>query len=245
MKKYFLVIFFTVAIFSLAVLFLPIFENMTMHALAIRALNRTRYALMPIGKADVFLPVKFDKQDHALSCEAAALKMLLTYKNISVDESEIIKKIGVDPTPKFSKSGKLIWGDPQKGFVGNIDGKMLVDGYGVYWEPIARVANDYHKAGFFENWTVADLVHELKNDNPVIVWIYLGSGKPTSWQTPENKLVRAVFYEHTFVINGFKGRADNPEGFFAIDPIYGQIYLSKSNLLKKWSTFNSSGVIVY
>ena len=33
-------------------------------------------------EAHVFIPVKFDKQDHALSCEVATLKMVLSNKGI-------------------------------------------------------------------------------------------------------------------------------------------------------------------
>ncbi len=215
-------------------------------AAVLRGVSRLTYAVQSQPKADIILPVQFDKQDQSLSCEAATLKMALAYRGKKVSEKELLKKIGFDFTPKSISNGKTIWGDPQKGFVGKVDGKMLVNGYGVYWHPIAAAANAYNQyAVAFENGEITDLTRELQAGNPIIVWGYLGSGKPASWETPQGKFIRAVSYEHTFVVRGFAGSPEDPLGFFVIDPIYGYVYFSKEIFLKKWDAFSRSGVIVY
>src|SRR5204862_750243 len=83
--------------------------------------------------ADQVLNLKFHKQEHSLSCEAATLKMVLDFYGMNVSESDIISKMPADPTPRSNDA----WGEPNIGFVGNIDGKMMVDGYGIYWGPLA------------------------------------------------------------------------------------------------------------
>jgi hypothetical protein len=75
-------------------------------------------------KPTVLLPALFHKQEHALSCEAATLKMALSVFGADVSESEILKYLPYDKTPK--KNG--VWGDPNKGFVGKVDGVGFVDG---------------------------------------------------------------------------------------------------------------------
>ena len=211
----------------------------------IRTSQRARLVFAKLPTADIFLPVKFDKQDHALSCEVATLKMALAYKGIQVSEAELIRKLGVDPTVKRSENGQLVWGNPQKAFVGNIDGRMPATGYGVYWEPIERVGSDYRPTRSLQGASVATIAQELQLGNPVIIWGYLGSGKPFSWKTPDNETIHAVYYEHTFIVNGLKGSVEKPEGFFVIDPVYGQRYWSLATFTKQWRSFGNSGVVVY
>ncbi len=85
------------------------------------------------------LAVPFHRQEHRLSCEAAALYMALQYRGVSVTENQIISRVGFDPTPK--KNG--VWGDPNVAFVGDINGSQPGTGYGVYAAPIAKVAAAY------------------------------------------------------------------------------------------------------
>lgn len=247
MKKYVLpAIFLSVAILVAAFFIFARLNGSGFQAAVLRGVTMVKVALVSKPAPTVLLPVEFDKQDHALSCEIATLKMVLKYRGVAEDEETLIQKIGFDPTPKTKdKKGNLIWGDPEKAFVGDIDGKMLVDGYGVYWLPIENVARDYRDAISFEGWDEKKLANEISHGNPVIIWGFLGSGKPASWRTVDGKQISTVYYEHTFVVHGFSGDAENPTGYFLIDPIYGEIYQSKQAFLKKWDAFGRSGVIVY
>lgn len=196
-------------------------------------------------EADVLLPIKFDKQDHALSCEVADLKMVLAYRGITVSEGQLLSEVGVDPTQKQDQNGQITWGDPNKAFVGNVDGKMLQDGYGVYWSPITIVANKYRPARIIANGTATDVASFLAQGNPVIAWSYLGSGKSYQWQTPAGKIITGIYSEHPVVVRGFKGSEDAPQGFFVIDPLYGYKYLTTSDFMAHWSVFDHSGVVIY
>ncbi len=180
-------------------------------------------------------------QKHALSCEAASLRMALAYKGKMVTEATLLSQIGVDST---AHNG-TIWGDPQEKFVGNVDGRQMVDGYGVHWLPIARVASEYGRAESFEGWSIDKLTEQINNGNPVIIWVFSNKGISTTWYTPSGKVINAVRDEHTVVVSGYVGDPGNPTQLIVNDPLIGQVYWSRSWFDKKWNIFNRSGVVVY
>lgn len=220
----------------------------SLRASVVRVAERVEaYVEQGPGGANVMIPIVFDAQDHALSCEVATLKMVLAYRGVQVQESELIKRVGFDRTPHTYQGGRELWGDPSKAFVGNIDGRMMDDGYGVYWQPIERVAKLYRKeAQGFERRTDWHLVQELQEGNPIIVWGCLGACQRRVWYAPgnENK-VFGVSYEHTFIVNGFSGNPDAPDGFWLVDPIYGQRYMERNAFIAMWDSLDRSGVVVY
>ncbi len=111
-------------------------------------------------------------QEYALSCEAAALRMALAYRGVSVSEDELLTKLGTDPT---NKNGS-VWGNPYVGFVGNVRGKQMTRGYGVYWEPITRVARSYRHAESFTGGNISKLTEMVQRQHPVIIWGYVKNG---------------------------------------------------------------------
>lgn len=187
------------------------------------------------------LPIQFYKQEHSLSCEAAVLRMVLNYHGVDVSESEVLANMPFDPT---LRSGN-VWGDPNLGFVGDIDGKMGVDGYGIYWGPLAITASHWRESRIIKNGTTADLVDNIVAGRPIIIWGYLGRGMPISWITPEGKKINAIDGEHTFIVYGYDGSADNPNGFMLMDPIFGPKYVETDQLLINWDAFGRMGVVVY
>lgn len=180
-------------------------------------------------------------QKYALSCEVATLRMVLAYRGITVTEDQLLDTVGVDPT---QHTGSL-WGNPYVGFVGSVRGKQFLNGYGVYWEPIARAANSYRYSIPFENWTLTKLTGSIQRSNPVIVWISIRGKEPTVWKTPAGDTIRAVPDEHTVVVIGFVGTADNPTHFIVNDPLTGEVYWTKESFEKKWKSFGNSGVVVF
>ena len=229
-------------IFVLSVIFSLVF------AVSTEALVNKRTALGVSGNIfptpTVFLPIVFDKQDRSLSCEVAALKMALAYHGVRVQESTLLKKVGFDTTAKKVVNGQKIWGDPNKGFVGDIDGKMPATGYGVYSDPITRAGKLYRPTYSIASWDLRSLSYELDQGNPIIAWIYIGKGTADSWKTPEGKRIQAVYNEHTVVVNGYTGSSEAPTGFHVIDTLYGPQYYSAADFLKRWRTLGRTGVVV-
>src|SRR5437763_16221757 len=89
------------------------------------------------------LDIPWSHQQHNLSCEAAALRMALSYYKISAGETTLIGLLTRDSRPaRFDTRGNhAIWGDHASGFVGNPDGRTEhYKRYGVFYQPVAPAA---------------------------------------------------------------------------------------------------------
>lgn len=166
--------------------------------------------------------------------------MTLNYKGVATSENDIMAIVGFDPTPRSNN----IWGDPNQTFVGSITGKQNSTGYGVHWGPIARAANHYRSSEAFSGWSASDLAREIQSGNPVIIWGTFGNARPDSWTTPQGKRINAWYGEHTRVVIGFRGPADNPTGFILNDPLAGRLNWTDNQLSGNWGRFSNSGVAV-
>jgi uncharacterized protein YvpB len=188
------------------------------------------------------LKIALDWQDHNLSCEAASLKMALAGKGVFLSEEQIMEKIDYDLT---SRKGD-IWGDPYQKYVGNIDGKICKTGFGVFWEPVAKAAQNWREAEAFSGWTIEDLIQEIADGNPVVFWGVLPTGtlNDCSWHTPEGKFILAFKETHVRLAVGFIGPQNNPSQIIINDPLSGRLYWSTSYFFQNWSVFNRSGVVV-
>lgn len=193
--------------------------------------------------ADVKLDVPYHKQEHALSCEVAVLKMALDYYGIGPSENELIGQLNFDT--KESRTKTNIWGDPDLGFVGNIDGRIPNGGYGVYEDPIVALASKYREAKKLTGASLSDILKEVSSNHPVIIWGTSASGRDISWETKTGKKIKAVYGEHTRLLIGFSGTVDNPTSVILHDPIYGTISMSIKKFLKNWATLDNKAVVVY
>lgn len=186
------------------------------------------------------IPVPFFYQARALSCEAAALRMALAAKGQFVAEETLIQAVGFDPTPHTDG----IWGDPHEAFVGDVDGEQMSTGYGVYWNPIARAGNAWRSSQAFSGWTLNQVLSEIDQGNPVIVWGYYGTGQGTTWLTPSGKEIYAIKGEHTRVVTGYVGPKDNPQWILVHDPLSGSGRWRPSAFVANWQSLGRSGVVV-
>lgn len=153
------------------------------------------------------LDVPLHQQEHALSCEAAALEMALGTLGHQVTEDELLAGLARDPTPRTVKAdGRVQWGDPDVGFVGRFDGVFARDGYGVYQAPIAALARDEGFEGStpLSDAEPGDLYDAVRDGYPVVVWMpYRGQVKGRgAWTTPAGKPIDYVVTEHAVVLAG-------------------------------------------
>jgi uncharacterized protein YvpB len=193
-----------------------------------------------VNAQQVRLPATFHRQEHALSCEVATLKMALGVLNINVPESELIANLPFDTTAKR----RGVWGDPNQGFVGNINGRMLIDGYGVYWNPLAALGNKYATTSIMQHGSPSQLAHTLAAGNPVIIWGYYGPRAVHGWRTPTGQSIHAVSGQHTRLVYGFDGPAAAPTHFYLLDPLSGPLTWSTAELMHNWSSLQHMGVVV-
>lgn len=193
-----------------------------------------------VSAQQVSVPATFHRQEHALSCEVATLKMALGVHGLNITESELIAKLPFDATPK---SGG-VWGDPNQGFVGDIDGRMLIDGYGVYWDPIAALGDRYASASVLQHGSPQQLARAIAAGNSVIIWGYYGERAVYGWQTPAGQPIHAMGGQHTRLVYGFDGPLDAPTRFYLLDPLSGRLSWSTTELMRNWSSLHHMGVVV-
>lgn len=160
------------------------------------------------------------KQVFRNNCETAALSMLLVWDRIRVDQvalqRDLVRSGPLDPYT--SSAGLLVWGDPDKGYVGRAEGGGVAGGFGVYQGPIRRLAA---KRGArlvdLSRVPPAKIYARLARGVPVMVWIGLSDGPYRRWVTPAGKQISANFGEHTVVLTGIRG------GNVAVnDPLVGR-----------------------
>jgi uncharacterized protein YvpB len=189
----------------------------------------------------VKLTIPYHKQEYTLSCEIAALKMALGGVSAHVSEAELITKLPFDRTPKRGGT----WGDPYTAFVGNINGRMMITGYGVYWEPIARLGLRYRRTETLHNAELQDITKHIDAGRPVIIWGFYGGGHKEQWRTPGGRAITGVHGEHARVVVGYTGETANPDNFILYDPIYGELHWNWNQLWENWSALERGGVAVY
>jgi uncharacterized protein YvpB len=141
-------------------------------------------------------------------CEVTSLSMLLQHAGIDVGKMELAKKIKKDPTPYKNKNGVYYYGNPNKGFVGDIYtfDKM---GYGVYHGPVTELAEEYlpGKIEDMSGGSFEKVLSKVKKGKPV--WIIINSkfkalseSEFKTWNTPDGQ-VKITWKEHSVVITGF------------------------------------------
>ncbi|MBD3251446.1 hypothetical protein GF380_03250 [Candidatus Uhrbacteria bacterium] len=196
----------------------------------------------PNARAFLF-HVPFHRQEHALSCEVASLRTALLGVGVDVPEWELWLGLPKDYTSKRYTDKGIVWGDPSKGFVGNVDGRMPSTGYGVFIEPLTVLANDYTSTTRIRVDDPKAIDTALSKGHPVITWSALGDYPSIrEWKTPEGKQIQAPIYEHTIVIVGYRGSADWIEGLYVIDPLNSIRYETWKEFQMRTAYFDHVGL---
>ena len=133
--------------------------------------------------------------------------MLLAARGVRVEQlmlqAELARNGPLDPT---WRNGQKIWGDPSVGFVGRARGGGTSGGYGVYQWPLAALARRHGAALRNLSGSVPRVYRSLAAGRPVLAWVALSSGPYATWQSPQGRLIRANFGEHTVVLTALAGR---------------------------------------
>jgi uncharacterized protein YvpB len=153
------------------------------------------------------LAIPLYRQQHALTCEAASLRMAVAALGVDVDESDILDRLARDPTPRqVLDDGTIVWGDPDVGSVGTFDGVFARDGYGVYDGPICDVALALGLVGssHTQGADPRNLYAAVQQRLPVLAWVPYGltvKGRG-EWLLPTGTPVPYVVTEHCVVLAG-------------------------------------------
>ncbi len=177
---------------------------------------------------NIHLDVPYFAQTEMFTCNIAALRMLLSYRNIFVSETDLKKNVG--------SSGSRGNGNPHLGYTSS---------YGTYWEPIGKIAGSYREFKIFDHPDLVVILNEVASANPVMIWGQNGWSDPheLSWTTPDGEKIYAINGMHSYVVTGFDGPVHNPEYIYVNDPWRGQYKLDTQEFLRRWSFFNMALVV--
>ncbi len=155
-------------------------------------------------------------------CEVTSLAMLLESAGTSTDKMALAKEIKRDPSPYVIKNGKVYFGNPHKGFVGDMYdfGKP---GLGVYHEPIMELGEKYlpRRIVNLTGEAFEELKIPLSDGRPV--WVIINAEYrelPDSyfetWETDSGP-VKITKKEHSVLITGY-----DQKNIYFNDPLTGK-----------------------
>ena len=153
-------------------------------------------------------PVIWQMPELPRGCEVTSLAMLLQDGGIEVDKLTLAKEVKKNPAEYKLDNGKIYFGDPNEGFVGNMY-TYTQPGLGVYHKPIAELAAKY-LPGHVKDMTGTDfqeLKTHLSDGRPV--WVIINTQYKRideslfqTWYTP-NGAVRVTVKEHSVLLTGY------------------------------------------
>jgi uncharacterized protein YvpB len=191
------------------------------------------------------LDIPWHHQEHNLTCEAAALKMALSYYGISSGELTLLGYMSVDSrAARFDAQGRVkTWGDPSTGFVGNPDGRIeRYTGYGVYYQPVALAAQ-LAGANVAQTGSVPpeDLYQAVLGGHPVVAWI-----SNTYHRAPlahyvayDGADVGYTLTEHAVTVIGVR-----KDAVLINDPWFGRAWHAKVQFESAFATFADMAVVL-
>lgn len=201
----------------------------------------------------VLLPVPLVEQSYRLSCESASMEMVLRYRGISVTQKELMKEIGyAAPFVRRFENGKMVWGDPDLGFVGDEKGWVYLNrgfidatGWGVNPPPVTRVMktylpNTYQK----DDGKIEDIVAALQKGNPIIFW-HRRDDMIQEWLTITTPTGKVIPYtaNHVAVVVGYDTGSDGKRWFWINDPTYGRLHIPEETFVRWWSGWFNKMVV--
>lgn len=195
-----------------------------------------------IDEKEFLLDVPVLKQEYPVTCEVASLRMVLNYYGFSLSEDDLLADLRFDTTSPMADG---VWGDPEKGFVGSVNGSIFDGtGYGVHAGPIKNLAKIYRPTVELKNPDILKIVGLVTSGKPVIVWGLLSSRNLVSWRTEGGKEIRVYPGEHARVVVGYTGEADDPDKLILLDPIYGKIRMSADQFARDWKMMDNRIVVL-
>ncbi|MDB5084955.1 MAG: hypothetical protein JWN30_1841 [Bacilli bacterium] len=155
------------------------------------------------------LDVPSQAQDPELynGCEVTSLSMLLSAAGHPVPKTVLADEVLKDPAPEEEDAAgdPVSWGNPNRGFVGDITGEN--PGYGVYHAPIASLVNEFMsgQANDLTGSSFDAVLQQVAAGKPVVVWTTVGFEPTTSWVTWQSPTgpVHATLEEHCVLLVGY------------------------------------------
>jgi uncharacterized protein YvpB len=206
-----------------------------------------------------FLEVPLIQQEFALSCEVAALEMALAYYDIETSQQQLLDEVGYAQPQKLTlvRPGYYVWGDPEVGFVGDVngwfsgqrDGETKLEygtGWGVNNGPIARVAKNYRPDSEEVDGANSLLLRKAISEGYPVLWWHRRSEAqldPINVYTSSGE-VRKFQEMHVSVLYGYDKDEEGNYRYHFNDPYFEQVILTEGEMLEQWKAHDNEIVIV-
>lgn len=177
-------------------------------------------------------------------CEVTSLTMLLQYHDMNSDKMTLAEQVAKDPTTFKSDGDTIYFGNPHKGFVGNMY-SLNEPGYGVYHEPIETLAKKYagDRVINFTGDSFYKILEHLNEDRPV--WIITNTTYKKlpqeyfqTWQTPDGPEL-ITMKEHSVLVTGY-----DHEFIYFNDPISGKKKAPISDFREAWVQMGKQAITI-
>jgi uncharacterized protein YvpB len=191
-------------------------------------------------------PVMSQLPELPRGCEVTSLAMLLHDAGVSVDKMTLAKEVKKDPTPYQRRNGKIFFGHPNEGFVGDMYTKEN-PGLGVYHKPIKELAEKYlpNQIVDLTGQSFEEIYPYLLNGSPV--WVItnttyreLPPNEFVEWQTP-NGPIKITYREHSVLITGF-----DEQFIYFNDPLTGtkNKKAPKQEFIEAWEQMGRQAITI-
>lgn len=177
-------------------------------------------------------------------CEVTSLAMMLNYSGKKVSKMTLAYEVKEDPTPYRKVDGKVYFGNPNVGFVGNMY-TFNKPGYGVYHKPVESLARQYlgDRIVNLSGKPFTEVKKQLDKRKPV--WVIANSwftklpeSQFTYFYTPQGP-IKVTYREHSVLVTGYSG------GYIYFnDPLSNQKNrkLRLSNFIAAWEQMGKQAI---
>jgi uncharacterized protein YvpB len=191
-------------------------------------------------------PVMSQLPELPRGCEVTSLAMLLNDAGVSVDKMTLAKEVKKDPTPYQRRNGKIFFGHPNEGFVGDMYTKEN-PGLGVYHKPIKELAEKYlpNQIVDLTGQSFEEIYPYLLNGSPV--WVItnttyreLPPNEFVEWETPKGP-IKITYREHSVLITGF-----DEQFIYFNDPLTGtkNKKAPKQEFIEAWEQMGMQAITI-
>lgn len=189
-------------------------------------------------------PVYSQMPELQRGCEVTSLAMLLNYDGLHTSKMTLAKQIKKNPTPHHRKDGKIYYGNPNNGFVGNIY-TFKKPGLGVYHGPVYQLARKYlgSKAVDLTGHGFKAVIQQINHYRPVWVivsstYAYLPAAQWMTFYTPSGP-IKISYHEHSVLVTGY-----DEHYIYFNDPLTGRKNrrATKGHFISSWKQFGEQAI---
>ncbi|NLJ57015.1 MAG: peptidase C39 [Firmicutes bacterium] len=190
------------------------------------------------------VPLILQNPELPRGCEVTSLAMLLQYAGVPADKMTLAHEIRKDPSPYRVNDGKIYFGNPHAGFVGNMY-TLKEPGYGVYHGPICELLEKYLPGRTIDLTGCALEEVLLFISEGVPVWVVanatfapLPPAEFQVWHTPQGS-VKITYREHAVLLTGY-----DAENVYFNDPRFDtkNRQASRQEFTAAWEQMGSQAV---